>query len=531
MEVKLEQGGGGSNLNVTFNVAPLSATQYTWLGGTSTDWFTASNWCGSGSGIPTASTDVIIPATGPQNMPVINNTGAICRSITINPAIAAGTYNPALPSASLTINGTYILDVNGSWNNGGSFTSNNSTVNMDGATAATMSCATTQAFYNLNIKNSGGITISSGTNQVSNNLNFTNGVITQNATLQLLNAATATGASNTGFVIGPIVKYGNQAFTFPVGGDNLYRPIAISAPSLATDNFTAQYFYANAFTTYSTMNWDAGIDHLSECEYWILNRTGGTSNVNVTLSWNTNSCGVTNLDSLLIARWDAGSNAWKNHGNGGYTGNTTAGTIVTSAPVTNFSPFVLASHTSTSNPLPIELLYFTAAPANSTVELNWSTATEVNNAYFTIEKSKDGISFEFLKQINTEAANGNSTQTLNYKTYDLSPNSGVNYYRLKQVDKNGSSKYADITQVDFNSKSFVTVFPNPASNLVYVNVSADYNNAGLKITDAIGREVIAQTISASGINAINTSWLTPGMYYMIIDNGNGLNKIKITIQK
>jgi hypothetical protein len=535
IEVRLVQGGGSAQINVSFVRAALSATQYTWIGGTSADWFTAANWCGSGSGIPTSSTDVIIPAAGPQNMPAVDNTGAQCRSITINPAIAAGTYNSALPSASLNINATYTLDVYGNWNNGGSLTTaNNCQVNMDGTTATTMSCSSTQAFYNLNINNSAGVTMSSGTTQVSNNLNFTSGIITQNATLQLLNGATVSGVSNTtGYVIGPIVKYGNQAFTFPVGGDNLYRPIAISAPSLTTDNFTAQYFYANVYAvpSYTTTNWDLGIDHLSGCEYWILNRTGGTSNVNVTLSWNTNSCGVTNLDSLIIARYDAGSNAWKNHGNGGYTGNTTAGTIITSAPVTNFSPFVLASSTKNTNPLPVQLLYFSALPVNNTVDLNWATATEVNNDYFTIEKSKDGINFNFLKQVPSEAFNGNSNITLNYKTYDLEPYEGINYYRLTQTDRNGNNHYANITQVNFSIKSFVSIFPNPASNMIFINVSPDYNNANLKLTDALGREILTQNINSSNVNSINTSALTSGMYIMIIDNGNGLSKTKITIQK
>ncbi len=531
VEVKLVQGGGGSQLGVTFSVAATSATTYTWNGGTSTDWFTASNWCGGGGGIPTSTTNVIIPAAGPENMPVINNTGAQCLNLTISPAIAAGTYNDAIPSASLTINSTYTLDVYGNWNNGGSFIANNSTVNMDGTTATTMSCSSTQAFYNLNINNSTGVTMSSGTNQVSNNLNFTTGIITQNATLQILNGATTSGASNTGFVIGPIVKYGNQAFTFPVGGDNLYRPIAISAPSLTTDNFTAQYYYSNPYLSYTTANWDLGIDHLSGCEYWILNRTGGTSNVNVTLSWNTNSCGVTDLPSLLVARWDAGSNNWANQGNGGTTGNTTTGTIITSAPVTNFSPFTLASSSPTTNPLPITLLYFSAAPVNNTVDLNWATETEVNNSYFTIDKSKDGINFNFLKQIPSEAFNGNSNIKLNYKTYDMNPYDGINYYRLTQTDRNGNSHYANITQVNFSNKSFVSVFPNPASNTVYVNVSADYDNASLKLMDALGREVLAQNINSSNVNSINTSALTSGMYLMIIDNGNGLSKTKITIQK
>jgi hypothetical protein len=235
---------------------------------------------------------------------------------------------------------------------------------------------------------------------------------------------------------------------------------------------------------------------------------------------------------LIIARYDAGSNAWKNQGNGGYTGNTTAGTIITSAPVTNFSPFVLASSTKNTNPLPIELLYFTASPVNNTVDLNWATETEINNSYFTIDKSKDGINFSFLKQVPSEAINGNSTIALNYKTYDLGPYEGINYYRLTQTDRNGNSHYANITQVNFSNKSFVSVFPNPASNTVYVNVSSDYDNASLKLMDALGREVLAQNINSSNVNSINTSYLTSGIYLVIIDNGNGeVSKTKITIQK
>ena len=533
VELQLIQGGGGSSLNVTFTRAAPPATQYTWIGGTSTDWFTASNWCGGGGSIPTSAYDVVIPAAGPQFMPVINNTGAVCKSITINPAIAAGTYNSAITSASLTVNSTYTLNIYGNWNNSGSFTANNSTINLNGSTAATLSCATTQTFYNLNINNSAGVTMSSGITQVSNNLNFTTGIVTQNATLNILNGATATGVSNLSYVDGFITKYGNSAFTFPVGTGNFYRPITMSAPSLATDNFTAKYFHSNVYavSTYTTSNWDLGIDHLSGCEYWILNRTGGVSTLSVTLSWDANSCGVTDLDTLLVARYDAGSNAWKNHGNGGYTGNTTAGTIITSGVVTNFSPFTLASHTSTKDPLPIELLYFTASPVNNTTDLNWATATETNNKYFTLEKSKDGVNFDFFKEINSEALNGNSRTTLNYRTYDLNPYPGINYYRLKQTDYNGSYKYSNIAQVTFNKKSFVSVFPNPATNTIFVNVSADYDNASLKFMDALGREVLSQNINSSNVNAINTSTLMSGMYYVIIDNGNELNKTKITIQK
>jgi len=373
--------------------------------------------------------------------------------------------------------------------------------------------------------------MSSGISQVSNLMSFIAGIVIQNATLQILNGAGVSGANNSSYVDGFMVKYGTNAFTFPVGTGGLYRPIAMSAPGNATDNFTAKYFYANPYLAYPTATWDPNLDHLSGCEYWILNRTGGTSNINVTLSWNTNSCGVTDLPTLLVARWDAGLNAWKNHGNGGTTGNTTTGTIITVAPVTNFSPFTLASTSSLTNPLPIELLSFTAIAVNNTTDLSWATATETNNKYFTIEKSNDGTNFEAFKQVNSEALNGNSTTHLNYKACDISPYSGINYYRLKQTDYNGYYTYSNIAQVSFDKHSFVSIFPNPASNIVYINVSTDYDNANLKFTDALGREILSQKISSSSANSINTSGLTAGMYYLIIDNGSKTHKTKVTIQK
>ena len=185
-----------------------------------------------------------------------------------------------------------------------------------------------------------------------------------------------------------------------------------------------------------------------------------------------------------------------------------------------------------NSPLPIELLYFSATAENNAVDLSWATATETNNNYFTIERSKDGVVFDFLKQIPSEAINGNSTTTLNYKTYDLSPFEGINYYRLKQTDRNGNYTHSNVVQANFTNRSFVSVFPNPGSNNLYVNVSADYDQAALKLLDALGREVLTQNISASNVNSINTSVLTSGMYVMVIDNGNGkVSKVKITIQK
>ncbi len=346
-----------------------------WLGGVSTNWFDPTNW--NCTTVPTSNIDVTV-ASGSPNMPVVSGAGAVCRSISVN------------SGGSLTISGTNSLDVYGNWNNNGSFTSNNSTVTFDGAgslggsavtsfnnfsisasgnvtfptanvnvsgnwtnsgtfsattgtvtfngsSASTINSIGVETFYNLIVNDANGVTFSSGTNQVSNQMTLTSGIVTQNATLNILNGGSVTGASNTTYIDGFITKIGNSAFTFPVGNGGVYQPIAISAPSLVTDAFTAKYIFASPNGSYPFLQVAPTLDHVSGAEYWYLNRTTGSSNVNVTLNWNTNSGGIGNPYMLRVARWDVASSTWLDQGNGGTTGNTTAGSVITSSPVTTFS--------------------------------------------------------------------------------------------------------------------------------------------------------------------------------------------------
>ncbi len=115
------------------------------------------------------------------------------------------------------------------------------------------------------------------------------------------------------------------------------------------------------------------------CEYWTLDRIAGTSNVTVNLSWNTQSCGVTNLSDLRIVNWNG--TQWKDKGNGGTTGTVAAGTIITTTSVSVFGPFSLASMTK-ENPLPIDLIHFNGECENNNTILNWETGSELNNNFF-----------------------------------------------------------------------------------------------------------------------------------------------------
>jgi hypothetical protein len=300
----------------------------------------------------------------------------------------------------------------------------------------------------------------------------------------------------------------------------------MSAPSLTTDHFTAQYLYSNPTVIYPNSQRDASIDHVSGGEYWTLNRTGGTSNVNVTLSWDTNSGIVNDLSALRVARWDASLGRWKDHGNGGTTGNTTAGTIITSAAVTSFSPFALSSSTG-ANPLPVVLLSFTAVKdGENNVQLKWSTASEINSDYFQIERSKDGKYFQSIGRVK---AAGNTANRVDYTYIDNAPFAGSSYYKLKQVDFDGTSTYSKVRFVE-SVDNVLTVYPNPTSDFLRIE-SNGAGIAAIKIRSEMGYILKVPFTETDGNFILNTASLAAGIYILEIQQEARTTVHKVVIEK
>ncbi len=332
---------------------------------------------------------------------------------------------------------------------------------------------------------------------------------TTSSNLLVLNSGvTATGASNNSYINGPIRKIGNTAFTFPVGKVGYYRPIQIAAPAVATDHFTAEYFMSNSNATYSHSSKDASINHISTNEYWILNRTGGSSNVIVTLSWDTYvSGGVTSSSDLKVVRWNG--TQWKDHGNGGIVGQT----IGTSGAVTSFSPFTMGS-SNTQNPLPVELLSFKADAVKDHVELDWTTASESNNHFFTVERSADLISFEEVARVD---GSGNSNALKSYQALDMKPIHGISYYRLVQTDFDGARRIYNPQMVQFNTAAEheLQVFPNPFEESFTLQLpGAEAGIYQMSITDAAGNLVGSATVKHTDLAGFEISLKDrmPGVY-------------------
>jgi hypothetical protein len=115
--------------------------------------------------------------------------------------------------------------------------------------------------------------------------------------------------------------------------------------------------------------------------------------------------------------------------------------------------------------LPIELIAFKGECNNQNIILNWSTATETNNDFYSIERSLDGINWQFVAKV--EGA-GNSISLNNYSFIDVEPYNGISYYRLKQTDFNEKFKYSNIIDIEKCGKDVdeIDIFPNPANKII-----------------------------------------------------------------
>ena len=400
------------------------------------------------------------------------------------------------------------------------FANNGGRVTLNGTETQSIDGSSTEApdFYNLTInKSSNHVTLNCAI-EVTNNLTLLSGRINSSGTNLLIikDNATVSSVSNSSYVSGPVRKVGDDAFTFPVGKSGFYRPCAISAPSSAGHHFTSEFFLADSDGSYSHSSKDASIDHLSHCEYWTIDRTNGTSNVTVRLSWDAPSCGVTSLGDLLVCRWNG--SMWKDHGNGGTTGNATLGTVVSSGSISSFSPFTLGS-TNKENPLPINLVHFAAAPINGNIKLDWTTASEINNDYFVIESSVDAINFEEVTRL---SGAGNSNVVLNYRAFDNAPHPGVSYYRLKQVDYDGKFMYSNIEVVNLPTlwQNEIVLSPNPVINLLDVRLDPDsFKNPQLELRDIQGKLVLTKTdaeVNAQMPIKLDLQDLPQGLYFLTI---------------
>jgi len=343
------------------------------------------------------------------------------------------------------------------------------------------------------------------------------------------------GGSATSFVHGPIKKVGftsGNEFVFPTGKINKWARISLTPSSTsATAAFTAEYFN----TAYASLTpLDASLDHVSSIEYWDLARNIAGTDGKVKLYWeSTTGSGITSTASsdLRVAHWYNPGAGLKWYAEGTsplITVSGATGTIQTDIDVTSFSPFTFGAPNGV-NPLPIELIDFKGFAEKSGNVLQWTTATEINNDYFSLERSTNGYEFAPIATID---GTGNSSSIKNYEFTDENISEDIYYYRLKQVDFDGRYSYSNIVSVERKqtSTSFIDVYPNPSTTGI-INILTSEDVTEIVIYNAIG-QVVRKINTLATSNYIQDINIAEGVYIIkALISDNSILTTRIVVSK
>lgn len=429
----------------------------------------------------------------------------------------------------------------GDFVNDGSFLPGTSSVSFIGiAEQEIRGSAAKSSFYNLLINNSSstGVVLNQDIEiKTAGTITLTDGYLYTSSSniLSILDGGLSSQGNSSSFVDGPMKKIGDDAFTFPLGDNGRWARVGISDPGVTlTDEYTAEYFNHDPTNDgYNNSNLTSPLTDVSSNQYWNISRTvtGSPSVSAILYSDDAASSGIDNCADLVVAHWNSGTSLWEDIGQSSIssTGCPTPSTQslnITSTATTSFSPFAFGSKSSAVNPLPIELLDFTAYLDNDAVLVDWTTATEINNDYFTVERSTDGKEFS---TVGTVKGAGNSSVTLDYEFIDINLPASVSrlqssilFYRLKQTDFDGTSSYSDVAAVELRNKTGeLYAFPNPANDRLSL-VAGDMENPVVKIYDVTG-QVVSETVicdQPGRICTIDIASFAQGVYFVSISDGH-----------
>ncbi len=164
--------------------------------------------------------------------------------------------------------------------------------------------------------------------------------------------------------------------------------------------------------------------------------------------------------------------------------------------------------------LPVELKSFTATKDGDRVTLKWTTATEINNNYFMIERSADGNHWQEIKRM---SGAGNSTSEITYEWGDEAPLTGTSYYRLGQTSMDGHIAYSETKILQYSTdKNKISIYPIPnAGNTITISGISNYNNHELTVINSTGANLVAIKLSSSQVTLPK---LDPGIYIIGVKN-------------
>lgn len=465
------------SVSCSFNVTVTGSSTNYWVGGVSTDWFNAANWC---SGVPTSSTDVQIPS-GAAHMPDISFLGAVCRNMSIN------------SGAALTMNSSGYLTVFGNWTNAGTFTANAGVVNFGGSSIQTITGATT--FYGLDVYNAAGVQLSTSSNiKITNEAQLVTGIITTGTSTVSVEAG-ATIIVTNGYVNGFLkkaIEVGSPSVqTFEIGSATSYLPVSVSFNNVTTAGALTVNSIGTDHPSIATSQFDAT---RTINRYWNIANSGVAFDYyDLSLTYVAGDKDAGFISMYTGVKMNSTSSVWS-----ALTLNTISSTEVSVGNNTSFGA--------------IQIGVFNPAPVAISVTPDYSYTGQTGNIVFngkgfiggaTTVNAPAGIT------INSTTVNNDSTLTLNITTA-LTAASGTRKFAIKNsLPYGGVSDSLTFTVRKKPVASFfanrTTIACNVSGTVEFVNYTSDGTsylwNFGAGATPATATGTGPYTVSYSTTGA------------------------------
>jgi hypothetical protein len=478
-----------------------------------------------------------------------------------NPVTVVGDLIITSGDVHLDLNGGVILKGNVLVNGSSSLSFNPSstaTVQLNGTTPQTIGgtapagAITIGTNSTLQVNNAAGVVLARSL--ALRRLTLTSGTVTTTATnlLTLSSTAILNGGSATSFVNGPLARdtpaglSTPTSYVFPIGKASFYRPFTLNLSSqIDASTYTAEQIEgdpnpAGAANLLPINGFgSAPLKRVSKFRGFLLASTNATNNNAIgtlTLSFGIGD-GVNNPgDAGLVVGVSSGGSGFGNLDRSASTGTGTGpgGTDVVGTLTSTIIPtatasalFVLAATNENNtigqaiNPLPVELTSISAQrQADKAVAVKWATATEKSSNYFQVQRSLDGREFATVA---TVTARGTSSQATAYTSLDKTAPMATLYYRLRQVDLDGTAAYSPVVTVAGTERTTLHLYPNPATEVLHVDAPAA---TSYRVLNLLGQLVLTGT-TAEGAT-LNVRTLPAGAYLLELHTAQGRQVSKFT---
>ena len=530
----------------------LQNNDYVWVGQTDAVWSTSNNWRQYNG------TNLVVAGSAPGS----NNTNRIY--VVQNATSSNCIFNASSLSlgGELGVTSLYVgqgtslnlnnqnLDLSGNITINGTLTPGSGTITLSGGSNQTLDGTSALSFSNVTINKSGGTLTAQKDMTITGTLTLTSGILNMNSKTLTMGTsaanATITGGSASSYIVAldgttpskvihNVNTTSNATYSFPIGTGSAYTPVTVVMKGGTLSNASIQVWTKNSKVT--------GMSNDMSC---YLNRSWFVEPTGITSPTYDIQLGFASGDFAGSAGFDLNpvklsSGIWYKPSGSMLENGTTQGTTIAtsyaspSTPTTSSGIVYWNSLTSFSEfggaggsaPLPVELVSFAGSCEDGVVNLSWQTASEHNSSHFDLEKSRDGESWQVIETIPSA---GNSNELLNYTAYDQVTNI-LNYYRLNQVDIDGTNKRYNPIAVSCEAMQngiFMT-YPNPSNEgfNILINDKELEGEMNMNVYTATGSITLQKRIEVKeGINVfMMNEKLLPGLYFIEVKDQYNNTKV------